>query len=236
MLRIARSYLVWCALILIAVAGVCVQPDAAMAQAEAKKADKADKAAAKPRASLRGEYAIMAKELGLGGDQLAAYTKAVEGRDAAVKAWEQGNAEQLAALRKAAEDAKAKGDKEAAKQASAQLKAINAERDKAVDDHRTIIFATLNSEQLVKWQGFGLYRSAMARYKRVGLSDEQTQRVREMCYAASQSKGLVGNGDKKSLAALRDEVGGKVESDVLTAEQRAKLNEKPAKTDKAAAK
>jgi hypothetical protein len=219
-----RRHGMWCALLACAFAfGTVAVPPRALAAA-AKPAKRAkDKADAKAKSPVQGYYAIVVKQVGLEGDQLAKYTEAVAARTAAIDAWKKDNAAKLEAYNAAVKQAKEKNDKDALKKANADAKELNTSLRKVEDEQRAKIMAVLTPEQHVKLNGYNLYVGAMVRYKKTGLSEEQTAKVRALCDKAAQDAGSDYGSDKKKDAAVRKQLAESIEKDVLTAEQRAAL-------------
>jgi Spy/CpxP family protein refolding chaperone len=192
------------------------------------------------KSPLRGEYAIMASELKLSDQQVADLAAKVKAKDEALAAWEKENGEKFKAAQEAAKKAKEGNDKEAAKKAAEELRALNEARAKIQSDAMTGIYALLTPEQKEAWEGFVLYRSAMARFRKAGLTEDQQKKVRELAGAAA--KELSGaTGDEKTVRQAKGQVQAKLAKDVealLTAEQKEALKSaaKPADEKPAAEK
>jgi len=77
--------------------------------------------------------------------------------------------------------------------------------------------------------GYNLYVAAMRKFNKVGLSDDQKAKVKQLALAqgAAAFKAEAG-GEKKALGKLRNEFYASVEKDVLTDEQRTKAKQKKA--------
>jgi Spy/CpxP family protein refolding chaperone len=226
----------WLVLTLALVVLVAAPPllaEEAKAPAEGKvKAAAKEKSEAKEKSApaLKGEYAIMASELKLTAEQQTEVAAKLAAREESIAAWRKDNMQKLETAQEALKKARESGDKEAAKKLGEEIKAINESRDKIMTDTAAAIRAILTPEQQQAWEGFSLYRQAMARYRKAELTDDQHKKVRELCDAAA-----------KELAAgkAKEEVRAKLDKDIealLTPAQKAAL--KPAEkagAEKAAA-
>ncbi|MBE3097618.1 MAG: hypothetical protein IMZ44_10905 [Planctomycetes bacterium] len=219
-------------LLLTAVLAVLIASPAVLA--EQAKAPAKEKAAKSP---LRGEYAIMVSELKLPEQQQADLVAKVKAKDDALAAWEKENGDKLKAAQEAAKKAKEGTDKDAAKKASADVKAFSDARAKIQADGMAAIYAILTPEQKQQWDGFVLYRSAMARFRKANLTEDQQKKVRELAGAAAKELAGAQADDKKA----KTEIQGKLTKDIealLTAEQKESLKPaaKPADEKPAAGK
>ena len=177
--------------------------------AEEAKAPKEGKAkAAVEKSGLRGEYAIMAGELKFTAEQKADLAAKVKAKEEALTAWENANRDKLKAAQEALKKAKESGDKQGAEKVGEELKALRGAMDKIQADAAAAIRAVLTPEQQQAWEGFSLYRQAMARYKKVDLAEDQQKKIRELCnaagkeVAAGKAKGEVWKTLEKDIAAL----------------------------------
>jgi Spy/CpxP family protein refolding chaperone len=177
--------------------------------AEEAKAPKEGKAkAAVEKSGLRGEYAIMAGELKFTAEQKADLAAKVKAKEEALTAWENANRDKLKAAQEALKKAKESGDKQGAEKVGEELKALRGAMDKIQADAAAAIRAVLTPEQQQAWEGFSLYRQAMARYKKVDLAEDQQKKIRELCNAAGKevaggkAKDEVRKALEKDIAAL----------------------------------
>lgn len=177
--------------------------------AEEAKAPKEGKAkAAVEKSGLRGEYAIMAGELKFTAEQKADLAAKVKAKEEALTAWENANRDKLKAAQEALKKAKESGDKQGAEKVGEELKALRGAMDKIQADAAAAIRAVLTPEQQQAWEGFSLYRQAMARYKKVDLAEDQQKKIRELCnaagkeIAAGKAKDEVRKALEKDIAAL----------------------------------
>lgn len=192
---------------------------------------KADKPKEKaPPSALRGEYAIMASECKLSDEQKAQLEVAVKAKADATGAWDKANATKLEDLRKQQADAREKKDADALKRIAGEMKALTDERAKIETEQQAAIVGVLTADQRTAWEGFKIYRQAMARFKRAELTDEQTAKVRALCDQAGKDLAAV-QGDaaavRKGQADIQKKLAASIEADVLTAEQREKLKAPP---------
>jgi len=212
-------------LLLTAVLAVLTPKPAVLA--EEAKAPAKEKAAKSP---LKGEYAIMAAELKLTDQQAADLAAKIKAKDEAVAAWEKENGDKL----KAAQEAAKKAREGAAKKASADLKDLSGARAKIQADAMAAIYAVLTPEQQQQWDGFVLYRSAMAKFKKANLTEDQQKKIRELAGAAAKELAGAKADDKKAKAETQGKLAKDIEA-LLTAEQKESLkaaakpaDEKPA--------
>jgi len=208
---------------------VLVTPSVAVAQDDApKKARKKARDRKKPpkKKRLPGEYGIMASVLKIQEPQLTKFNAAVQAYGETMKAWQAGpDGAKLAELQKAAQEAKKAKDKDKAKELSQQMKPLMAQRAKVQAEERAAIMAVLTPEQKAQWAGFTIYRTAMRRYKRLKLSEEQTKQVRDLCDAAAKT--MPPSSDRKAYGQARKKLDAEIVEKVLTPEQRDELKKKP---------
>jgi hypothetical protein len=140
----------------------------------------------KPASALKGEYAIMAGELKLTPEQQADVAAKVTARDEARAAWRKDNSAKFEAAQEALKKARESGDKDAAKKAGDEIKALNEAREKILADAADAIRAILTPEQRQAWDGFSLYRQVMARYRKADLTEDQRKKARELSNAAGK--------------------------------------------------
>jgi Spy/CpxP family protein refolding chaperone len=203
----------------LALAVLVAAPALLAEEAKAPKEGKA-KAAAKESSGLKGEYAIMAGELKFTDAQKADLAAKVKAKAEALNAWETANGEKLKAAQETLKKARESGDKQATGKAAEELKTLRGAMEKIQADATAAIHAILTPEQQQAWEGFSLYRQAMARYKKVGLAEDQQNKIRELCNAA---------GKEVATGKAKDEVRKTLDKDiaaVLTPAQKEAL--KPA--------
>jgi Spy/CpxP family protein refolding chaperone len=192
---------------------------------------KADKPKEKaPPTALRGEYAMMASECKLSDEQKTRLEAAVKAKSDATAAWDKANATKLEDLRKQQADAREKKDADALKRIAGEMKPLTDARAKIESDQQAAILGVLTSDQRTAWEGFKLYRQAMARFKRVEPTDEQTAKIRSLCDQGGKDQAAV-QGDaaavRKGQAEIQKKLAAAIEADVLTAGQREKLKAPP---------
>jgi len=171
----------WLVLTLALVVLVAAPPllaEEAKAPAEGKvKAAAKEKSEAKEKSApaLKGEYAIMASELKLTAEQQTEVAAKLAAREESIAAWQKDNMQKLETAQEALKKARESGDKGAAKKLGEEIKAINESRDKIMTDTAAAIRAILTPEQQQAWEGFSLYRQAMARYRKAELDGRPAQ-------------------------------------------------------------
>ena len=191
----------------LALAVLVAAPALLAEEAKAPKEGKA-KAAAKESSGLKGEYAIMASELKLTAEQKADLAAKVKAKEEALNAWENANRDKLKAAQEAVKKGRESGDKQAAEKAAEELKTLRGAMENIQADATAAIRAVLTPEQQQAWEGFSLYRQAMARYKKADLTEDQQKKIRELCnaagkeVAAGKAKGEVWKTLEKDIAAL----------------------------------
>jgi len=203
----------------LALAVLVAAPALLAEEAKAPKEGKA-KAAAKESSGLKGEYAIMASELKLTAEQKADLAAKVKAKEEALNAWENANRDKLKAAQEAVKKGRESGDKQAAEKAAEELKTLRGAMENIQADATAAIRAVLTPEQQQAWEGFSLYRQAMARYKKADLTEDQQKKIRELCNAG---------GKEVASGKAKDEVRKTLEKDiaaVLTPAQKEAL--KPA--------
>jgi Spy/CpxP family protein refolding chaperone len=215
----------------------------------AKKARKArGKREGKPKrakSGLRGEYQIMASVLAMTDAQKAQLQEIVKKHQEAQKAWMAGeDGQKMKALSAEAKKAREAGDKDKAREIQKQARELGKERGKLKEAQQREILSLLTAEQKAKWEGFTLYRSMMRRYKKCELTEDQQAKLKAFCQA--EAKDLPSReADRKAYHGAMKTLYGKVDTDILTPEQREKLaakraprekKDRPAKKDRAAKK
>jgi hypothetical protein len=94
-------------------------------------------------------------------------------------------------------------------------------------EHQAKILAVLTAEQRETWEGFRLWRDLMRRYRRAELSDEQKAQVRALADAAAKEFLAVQGEEQEAHKAkekIQKQLRQRVEAEVLTDEQKAKLS------------
>ena len=194
------------------------------AKDDKKAADKAGKKG-EGKGALRGYYAIMSSVLELSDEQKAQLTGKIEARNAALKAWDEGEkGQKFAELIKKSKDA----DKDAAKEIRKEAAALRKERVEAEASHKSKIMAVLTDEQKTTWEGHLLYTQMMRQFKKLAPTEAQEGKIRALC-AAKAAEAQAAADDPKALRTLRTDLAAAITKDILTDEQRAKLTEKKEK-------
>ncbi len=169
------------------------------------------------------EYDLMVRELKLTEQQQADLKVKAKAKEDAGAAWDAANADKLKAAEDAAKAARGGNDPAAKKTAAENLKALRAQRDEATAAASAAILTVLTPEQKAAWEGFKLYETVVARYKKLTLTEEQQAKIKATCAIASRE--LEGNqGDDKAAKKARTEINNKlrwaIEAVILTPEQR----------------
>lgn len=176
--------------------------------------------------ALKGEYAMMVRELKLTEAEQAKLKEKVDAKDAALATWDKANADKVKAAQDAAKKAKESTDKEAMKKTSEELKAITAERTKIQSDGMAAIYGAMTAEQRQTWEGFTLFRSMSARFRKADLTTEQDAKIRPLCDQAAKEI-LAVKGDEKTAQKTKSEIQAKlrkqIEDTILTADQKAAM-------------
>jgi Spy/CpxP family protein refolding chaperone len=230
MMRFSR---LWAVALAVPMLGAAV----AFAEDAAKPADKpAAKAKADRAPALKGLYAQMPGELSLSEEQKAKILTISTERDAAIKAWNQTNEAKLKELRAKAESAMGGGDKAGAKDARDEAARLKAEQTAIGDKYDDQIEAVLTPDQQARWAGYKLYVGNAGMFKKLNLTEEQKNQLKERyIQAGAQIKAA---GTPKEKSAIGAKIREQAEADILTAEQRAALTaeREAAKKAKEAAK
>jgi len=178
---------------------------------------------------IRGEYAILASECNLTPEQKEQLAAKLKASQEALAQWKQENAQKAKDLQAKMKAAKEANNKEEAKNIAQELKILMQERERLSHGAMEAVYSILTDEQKAEWNSFRLYRHAMMRYKKLGLSEDQTALVRAL---ADQVAGGVDPADKKAAKEAMITLAKKIEADVLSPEQHEKLSQKGNKKDK----
>ncbi|MCX5674585.1 MAG: hypothetical protein NTX87_06220 [Planctomycetota bacterium] len=202
---------------LAAMLAVTVTAVAAAAQRE-KAPDKGSKEA------VEAEAALMVAECKLTAEQQATLKEKVKAKTDALEEWLKANGEKLKAAQDAAKAARSGADAAAKKKAGDDLKALEAARDQALAQADTAVLAVLTAEQKETWDGFKLYQTTIARYKKANLAEEQIAKIKAVCAAAAKELASVQDDDRKAKqakSAVPLKLRFAIEEAILTPEQRA---------------
>jgi Spy/CpxP family protein refolding chaperone len=215
--------------VLVVSSPAAAQEDGAKKVRKKKAGGDRQKGARKKR--LPGEYGIMASVLKIEEPQLAKFNEAVKAYSEAMKAWQAGpDGAKLAELQKAMQEARKAKDKDKAKELGQELKPLMQKRMQVQTEEKARIMAVLTPEQKTTWAGFTVFRSAMGRYKRLKLTKEQEQQVRDLCDAAAKT--MPPSSDRKAYGQARKELDASIVEKVLKPEQKEQLKQKPEKGDR----
>ena len=183
---------------------------------EKKKRDRAGKKERKPGAKKAPRQSGMVKQItevcGLTAEQQTALQEALKPYLAAQKDAKDKGAE----LRKAAAEARKAKDKDKMKDIGKQMK----ELQKPVEEALAAAMKTLTPEQQAKWAAHQLAEPILARFKKLGLSEEQVKKIVDLCGAkAAELK----DADPKSKRRAMGELTKEVQANILTEDQKAKV-------------
>jgi hypothetical protein len=201
MKRITMSVAVLAMLVMAAPSTINAADDA---KPKKKAAAKGDKAKGKKGQQVKGYWGIVASFIKLTDEQKPKYMEIVKAQGAANKGLQ--------------EKAKAaKGDKDAQKK-------LREERAKISADTKAKITALLTDEQEDALAGYNLYTQMMRAVSKADVSDDQKAKIKDASLAAGKSYRAAGK-DKKVAAAARNDLRSNVVKDILTADQRTKVQD-----------
>jgi hypothetical protein len=173
----------------------------------------------------------LVRECKLTAKQQADAKAKIKARDAALAAWDKANAQKMEAAEAAAKDARAGGDADARKKASAELRALRTAREESAAQASAAVLAVLTPEQKAAWDGYQLYKSIAARYRKAELTEEQLAKVKAGCAVAAKELAEAGDDPKakKAERAITTKLRWAIDVFVLTPEQREAVGRKPAR-------
>jgi len=174
----------------------------------------------------------LVRECKLTAKQQADVKAKIKARDDALAAWDKANAEKVQAAETAAKDARAQNDAEARKKASGELRALRTAREESAAEATAAVLAVLTPEQKAAWNGYQLYQSIAARYRKADLTEEQLAKIKAACAVAAKELGEIDDADQKAKRAKRavtDKLRWAIDVFVLTPEQREAVGKKPAR-------
>jgi Spy/CpxP family protein refolding chaperone len=215
MMRFSRLWAVAVAVPMLG-AAVAFAEDAAKPAAKPAAKAKADKPPA-----LKGLYAQMPGELSLSEEQKAKVLTVATERDAAIRAWNETNKVKIDELKAKVESASGGGDKAAAKAARDESARLKAEQTALGDKYDAQIEAVLTPEQQARWAGYKLFVGNAGMFKKLNLTDEQKNQLKERYIQAGAQIKAAGTAKEKS--AIGAKIREQAEAEILTAEQRAAL-------------
>ncbi|MBE3097619.1 MAG: hypothetical protein IMZ44_10910 [Planctomycetes bacterium] len=174
--------------------------------------------------AIEAEAALMIAECKLTAEQQATLKEKVKAKTDALEEWLKANGEKLKAAQDAAKAARSGTDAAAKKKAGDDLRALEAARDQALAQADTAVLAALTAEQKEAWDGFKLYQTTIARYKKANPSEEQIAKIKAVCAAGAKELASVQDDDKKAKqakSAVPLKLRFAIEEAILTPEQRA---------------
>jgi len=171
----------------------------------------------------------LARECKLTAKQQADAKEKLKAHEAALAAWDKANAQKVEAAEAAAKDARAGSDADAKKKTSAELRALRTAREESAAQATAAVLTVLTPEQKAAWDGYQLYRSIAARYRRAELTEEQLAKVKAGCAVAAKQLAEIGDDPKAKRAerAITSKLRWAIDVFVLTPEQREALGRKP---------
>jgi Spy/CpxP family protein refolding chaperone len=176
--------------------------------------------------AVEAEAVQMVAECKLTAEQQATLKEKVKAKTDALEEWLKANGEKLKAAQDAAKAARSGADAAAKKKAGDDLKALEAARDQALAQADTAVLAVLTAQQKEAWDGFKLYQTTIARYKKANLAEEQIAKIKAVCAAGAKELASVEGDDRKAKqakSAVPLKLRFAIEEAILTAEQRATL-------------
>jgi Spy/CpxP family protein refolding chaperone len=172
---------------------------------------------------LRGGLAEMATELDLTREQKIAMAERAAERDAALRQWDAGAGLRMEAVQKAIAAARASGDKKALDLNAQEFNALRHQRAAVGRRYDRDIYQLLTPEQQARWTAYHTHhRYAAVPFRHLKLTQEQERAIKDRFLAARDELHGAADGDAREAIArrIRDEA----EAEVLTDEQRLKLN------------
>lgn len=172
---------------------------------------------------LKGWHAHYAKELQMTDAQIEQYKAILAKRSQADAKWKTENKDAYEAAKKAMDDAKASGDKEAYGKAKTEYYAAKKDKDKASNTYETELEGLLTPEQKGRKTGLSLLNSVKWYIKKADVTTEQETQIKEMAIAEGAKlvdvKGKEYHNAKKAFVE-------KVKAEVLTEAQRTAIGSK----------
>jgi len=169
-------------------------------------AAQAGKRGAAPKSAqemLQAQYDNMVRECKLTEDQQKTLKEKVKAKQDALEAWEKANAEKVKAAEDAVRAART-GDAAAKKKAGDDMRALQADRAKATEEADKAIQAALTPEQAAAWDGYELFETTSAKYKRANPTDDQTAKIKSACMTASKDLAGFTGDDKKDKTGRKE--------------------------------
>ena len=219
-------------ILLVAMLGVAILASGALAENE----DKGKKARGKDRKEMRKKMeAKCAKELGLSEKQVAQLKQLREKHRQAIQNWRKENGEKFKDLHKKLREARKSDDKDKIKDLREQLAKLHKSRKQLNENFQKQLSEVLTKEQMAKHKKMMEKRlqhrrprmAAMAGWKKLGLSDEQKAKAKEIRKKAKAKADKTDDPAKK--AKIMREACESIRKNVLTDEQRKKLAKARAK-------
>jgi hypothetical protein len=181
--------------------------------------------------SVQSEVESLISECKLGEQQQADLKAKAKVKQEAQDAWNAAGAQKLQAAQDAVKAARAGTDDAAKRTANEDLKALQADLEKAVAPAEANMLAVLAPEQKATWEAFKLYQTVLTRYRKCNLTDEQSAKVKSACTAAWKQLSEVDQNDERAYKKAKGDITGKlnwaIEQVILTEPQREAVARKP---------
>jgi len=181
---------------------------------------------------LRGEYALIAAQAELTGEQRTQLAAIVTEARAAEARMQAANKDKLGKLRKDLADARKSNNRQAIAKASQQIMKINSAATKAKKALRARVLGLLTPEQKIKWAGFVFYRSACGVLAKANLTDDQKTAARKLCDEAARQLGAAALKKSRKTVAAQKKLLARIKADILSDRQRDAPGAKVAGPDK----
>lgn len=218
-----RSKWLACVLTVLAIA---LAPAIAADKPAGDKPDKKERPARGEKGGNLGEYSILMSTVDANEQLKARITETAKANQEAMKAWEQANGEKMKDLQKRMGDAKTAGDAEGLKKLQAEQKELLAGRESIRKEGWGKIMGMLSAEQKQKWETFQFKRNLLRRLAKAKVTDEQKPKIEALISEAAPA--IQAASDEKEKGKLMGELLKKIQEQVLTEEQKAALQAKPA--------
>jgi hypothetical protein len=181
--------------------------------------------------SVQTEVESLISECKLSEQQQENLKAKAKAKQEAQDAWNAANAQKLQAAQDAVKTARTGSDDAAKRKANEDLRALQADLEKAVAPAEANMLAVLTTEQTVTWEAFKLYQTVLTRYRKCNLTDEQSAKVKSACTAAWKQLGEVDQNDERAYKKAKGDITGKlnwaIEQVILTEPQREAVARKP---------
>jgi len=174
-----------------------------------------------PGQGLQGEYRILASVVHLTASQQVMLGDLARQRAKAMEDWDKAHADETTRLRLSLRQARVAKDEQAQQRLGEALGVLESQREALRQQHEAKIEQLMTADQRLAWEQFRLRRMAMRRFQRARLSEEQVQRLEQIC---SQMAGQVLAVESwEARQQLRNRCLESIAQQVLTLDQRQAL-------------